>query len=235
MGYLLLLSALPAVAIVGLALYGGGPLVAFAAALASVPLSVLWYLKLVTTVKRLFIGRIKPGNYSTRGLTFLRYWFLRYLMNNTRHLVLPLYATLFLPRFLRSLGATIGRNVEISTIIQAVPDLLDIGDGSFLADACIVGGHKIYGGRLELKANRVGRRTFVGNSALLPAGLNLGDDSLIGVLSTPPAGVSETPDTTRWLGSPGFLLPATEKVSCFSARQTYEPGVLLTSARLLWI
>ena len=84
-------------------------------------------------------------------MAFLRYWFLNYLMNNTRRLVLPLYATLFLPRFLRSLGASIGRNVEISTISQAMPDLLDIGEGSFLADGCIVGGAKIHGGRIELK------------------------------------------------------------------------------------
>ena len=154
-------------------------------------------------------------------------------MTGTRHLVLPLYATVFLPRFLRSLGARIGRNVEISTISQIVPDLLDVGTGSFLADGCIVGGAKIHGGRLELKANRIGRRTFVGNSALVPAGISLGDDGLVGVLSTPPAGVTETQDTTRWLGSPGFLLPATEKVSCFSARSTYEPGVLLALGRTL--
>ncbi len=114
-----------------------------------------------------------------------------------------------------------------------MPDLLDIGDGSFLADGCVVGGARSHGGRIELKANRVGRRTFVGNSALVPAGINLGDDGLVGVLSTPPAGVTETQDTTRWLGSPGFLLPATEKVSCFSARTTYEPGMLLILAREL--
>ena len=64
MGYLLILSALPAVAIVALALYSGGPWIAFAASFATVPVSLLWYLKLVTTVKRLFVGRIKPGNYS---------------------------------------------------------------------------------------------------------------------------------------------------------------------------
>ena len=64
MGYLLIFSALPAVAIVALTLYVGGPWIAFAAGLATVPVSLLWYLKLVTTVKRLFVGRIKPGTYS---------------------------------------------------------------------------------------------------------------------------------------------------------------------------
>lgn len=233
MGYLLILSALPFVAIVGLAFYGGGPIAGFCAGIAAVPVSILWYLKLVVNVKRLFIGRIKPGNYSTRGLMFLRYWFLNYLMTNTRHLVLPLYATLLLPKFLRSLGASIGRNVEISTITQAMPDLLEIGEGSFLADACIVGGHRIFGGRIELRKNRIGRRSFVGNSAFVPAGVTLGDDGLVGVLSTTPAGANVTPDNTRWLGSPGFLLPATEKVTCFSTKQTFEPGMLMTWARVV--
>ena len=168
MGYILILSALPAVALIALALYGGGPAAGILAAFAAVPLSTLWYLRLVIAIKRDFIGRIKPGRYSTRSLTFLRYWFLHYLMNNTRHLVMPLYATLYMPSFLRLLGAKIGKNVEIPTVAHAMPDLLEIGEGSFLADACIVGGHRIDGGEIELLANRVGSRTFIGNRRWFP-------------------------------------------------------------------
>ena len=109
----------------------------------------------------------------------------------------------------------------------------EIGEGSFLADACIVGGHRIDGGEIELLANRVGSRTFIGNSALVPAGVNVGDDGLIGVLSTPPAEGNQTSHGTRWLGSPGFLLPSTEKASCFSNRQTFEPGLSRTFLRAL--
>lgn len=231
MGYILILSALPALAMIGCALYFGGPVAAFAAALAAVPLSIIWYLQLVTTIKHDCIGRIKPGRYSTRSVAFLRYWFLHYLLNNTRHLLMPVYATLYMPSLLRLLGAKIGKNVEVSTVAHAMPDLLEIGDESFLADACIVGGHKIDGGEIDLLTNKVGSRTFVGNSALVPAGTSLGDDGLIGVLSTPPADVNQTPKGTRWLGSPGFLLPKTEKVSCFSSRQTFRPGFFRTSAR----
>jgi non-ribosomal peptide synthetase-like protein len=233
MGYILILSALPAVAMIGCALYFGGPLAGFAAALAAVPISTIWYLQLINAIKHDFIGRIKPGRYSTRSLAFLKYWFLHYLMNNTRHLLMPLYATLYMSSLLRLLGAKIGKNVEISTIAHAMPDLLEIGDGSFLADACIVGGHKIYGGEIELLPNKVGKRTFVGNSALVPPGTSLGDDGLIGVLSTPPAEMTQTLHQARWLGSPGFLLPETEKVSCFSSRQTFAPGLFRTGARAL--
>lgn len=231
MGYILILSALPALGLIAFAIYKGGFLAGYAAALAAVPLSTVWYLQLVNFIKHDIIGRIEPGRYSTRSLTFLRYWFLHYLMNNTRHLVLPLYATLFMPSFLRLLGAKVGKNVEISTVAHAMPDLLEIGDGSFLADACIVGGHRIDGGEIELQPNQIGSRTFVGNSAFVPAGIGLGHDGLIGVLSTPPADVDRTLDRTRWLGSPGFLLPTTEKVNCFSSRQTFEPGLFRTGAR----
>ena len=231
MGYVLIVSAIPALALIGFAYYAGGPFAAFAAALAAVPLSTIWYLQLVVTLKHDFIGGVKPGRYSIRSATFLRYWFLHYLMNNTRHLVLPLYATLFMPSIMQLLGAKVGKNVEISTVANAMPDLLEIGEGSFLADACIVGGHIIDGGEIALCPNRVGSRTFVGNSAYVPPGVTLGDDGLIGVLSTTPAGLDRTPDHTRWLGSPGFLLPETEKVTCFSNEQTFEPGFFRTGAR----
>ena len=55
---------------------------------------------------------------------------------------------------------------------------------------------------------RIGRRTFVGNNALLPVGSSLGSNSLLGVLSTPSAdGVAEG-DGMDWLGSPAFRLPS---------------------------
>jgi non-ribosomal peptide synthetase-like protein len=232
MGYLLILSILPAVALIGAGLYFGGPGLGAATAIIAAPISTLWYLALVLAVKRLAIGRILPGVYRLNTTAYLRYWFLSYLLNNTRHMVLALYATLFLPNFLRLLGAKIGRGAEISTAMHIMPDLLDIGEGSFLADACIVGGHKIHLGRIELCANKIGIRSFVGNSALIPAGIDVGDNSLIGVMSTPPAGVMRTADGTRWLGSPGFELPNTQHVDCFGSKLTFEPGRGLVLGRI---
>jgi len=224
MGYILIVSALPALAMVGYGLFAGGPLWGIVAAFAAVPFSLLWYLFLVVAIKRIAIGRIYPGVYSLYSPTYVRYWFLDYLLNNTRHLVMPLYATLFLPGLLRMLGAKIGPQVEISTALHIMPDLLEIEEGSFLADACIVGGHRINRGVVDLCANKIGKRTFIGNSALVPAGVDIGDNGLIGVMSMPPAGVTRTPDGTRWLGSPSFELPVTEKVAAFGDEQTFRPS-----------
>ncbi|HSV22597.1 MAG TPA: Pls/PosA family non-ribosomal peptide synthetase [Xanthobacteraceae bacterium] len=231
MGYLLILSMLPAVALIGSGLYFAGPGLAAAAAFVAAPISTVWYLVLVLAVKWLVIGRIVPGIYRLHSADYLRYWFLNYLLNNTRHMALALYATLFFPKFLRLLGAKIGRSVEISTAMHIVPDLLEIGEGSFLADACVVGGHKTYLGQIELCTNKIGKRSFIGNSALVPGGTEVGDDNLIGVMSTPPAGVTRTADGTRWLGSPGFALPNTQHVSCFGAKRTFAPGYGLMFAR----
>ena len=189
MGYILIVSVLPAMAMVGYSLYVGGPLWGIVAAFASVPVSLVWYLLLVVAVKRIAIGRILPGVYAVHSLAYLRYWFLNYLLNNTRHIVLPLYATMFLPSFLRMLGAKIGPHVEISTAMHIMPDLLEIEEGSFLADACIVGGHRVHRGFVDISPNKIGKRTFIGNSAMVPSGVDVGNDSLIGVMSTPPAGI----------------------------------------------
>jgi non-ribosomal peptide synthetase-like protein len=231
MGYILIFSAAPAVALIGYALYVSGPAAGIAVAFASVPISILWYLQLVILVKRLAIGRIFPGTYSIHSAAYLRYWFASYLLTNTRHILLPLYATVFMPRVLRQLGAKVGRMVEISTIMHAMPDLLELEDGSFLADACIVGGLRVHQGVIEIRSNKIGKRTFVGNSALVPAGVDLGDNGLVGVMSTPPAGVGRTPDGTQWFGSPGFELPGIQKTSCFTAQRTFDPSYLLIVMR----
>ena len=224
MGYLLILSALPGMAMVIYAFLRWGSPWAVVAAFAAIPISFIWFLAVTVAVKRIAIGRIAPGVYRQQGKDYLRYWFLAYLMTNTMHVVLPLYATLYLPTFLRLLGAKIGDDVEISTAMRITPDLLDIGDGSFLADGCIVGGHRAHLGLVELRPNRIGKRSFVGNSALVPAGVDIGDNGLIGVLSTPPPGVARTAEGTRWLGSPGFELPQTQEDSQFDDSQTYNPS-----------
>jgi len=223
MGYFLILSAAPAVALVVFALMSGGPLWGIAAAFAAVPISVLWYALLLVAVKRLCIGRIEAGVYPLESSHYLRYWFLSYLLTNTRTLLMPVYATVYFPTLLRLLGARIGPGTEISTVMHVTPDLLTVGAGSFLADACLVGGNRVHHGHIDLGGNRIGEKTFVGNSAVLPSGSNIGDNALLGVLSAPASG-QHLPDNERWLGAPAFALPQTQKDLNFGDAQTYQPS-----------
>lgn len=230
MGYLLLLAVLPSAALVIHALVSGSWAYCAASMLIAVPLAGAWWLVIVLGVKRMVIGQILPGTYPLASGTYLRIWFLNYLLDNTRNLLVPIYATMLLPKLLRKLGAKVGHGVEISTVMHIMPDLLDIGDGSFLADACIVGGLRIHRGWVEIMPNKIGDRTFVGNSALTPAGTDLGSSTLIGVLSTPPLDQAP-PDATRWLGSPSFQLPNTEQAGGFAESTTYRPSVRLVFLR----
>jgi non-ribosomal peptide synthetase-like protein len=223
MGYLLVFAALPGVGFVFYTYTTGGPAYAAASTFVAVPLSALCWIATVLAVKRFAIGTVTPGVYRLASGAYLRIWFLNYLLDNTRHLVLPVYATMLTPKLLKLLGAKIGKGVEISTVMHVQPDLLELGHGSFLADACIVGGVRIYRGQLEIMPNLIGNRTFVGNSALVPGGTDLGDNSLIGVLSAPPSDQKCLRNGTRWLGSPSFELPHTQPADAIDERRTYAP------------
>ncbi|MBJ7533433.1 amino acid adenylation domain-containing protein [Rhodomicrobium vannielii ATCC 17100] len=233
MGYFLIVALLPPIALVALVLINYGVYAGAAALLVAVPLAVAWYIACAVLMKRVVLGRIRPGTYSVRSLTYLRHWFLSYLLNNTREILQPLYSTLFFPTVLRLLGAKIGKGVEVSTVMQFTPDLLTVKGGSFLADACIVGGARIHRGALSIEAVNIGARTFVGNSAFVPGGTTIGDDSLVGVLSTPPQTKEPLEANSRWLGSPGFELPppVVQSSCAFADSKTYKPSRSMVFAR----
>jgi non-ribosomal peptide synthetase-like protein len=224
MGYLLIVTLLSPFLLVFAAFAVYGAAWGTLALLAAPPLGYVWHLACGVLLKRFIIGRIKPGAYSIRSAAYLRFWFLSYFLNNTREILKPLYATIFFPAVLRLFGAKIGRGVEVSTVMNFLPDLLHVKSGSFLADACLIGGSRIYAGALEIDRVHIGERTFIGNSAFVPAGASIGDDCLVGVLSVPPLSNSSLPANRRWLGSPGFELPSPVRLSpCFQIEKTFAP------------
>jgi non-ribosomal peptide synthetase-like protein len=224
MGYFLIATMLPAVVLVLWSLYAGGPAWGIAAAFAGVPLGFVSYIVGLLFMKGV-IGPLEAGTISLNSFKYLRHWFSSYLLENTKTILMPVYATVYLPRLMRALGAKVGKGVEISTVSHICPDVLEVGAGSFLADACLVGGQRVNDGRMEVGPVRIGSKTFIGNSALIAGGQSVGDDVLIGVGSTSPADTAAVPDSTRWLGSPGFALPNTQQVLCFSSQEIYAPSI----------
>ena len=231
MGYFLIGTIIPALLLVAGAWVIGGPGLAVVAALLSVPLSLFVFVVSVVAFKWLFIGRIKPGTYPLASVHYLRHWFLGFLLENMRDILEPFYATIYMPPLFRWLGAKIGKGSEISTAMQINPDLLEVGTGCFLADACLVGGQRIHGGVIEVLPVYIGNRTFIGNSAMVPGGTVIGDDCLIGVGSTPPVGEWMVPHGTWWLGAPGFALPRPQRDNCFAQAETFEPAPAVKRAR----
>ncbi|MBI5397076.1 MAG: amino acid adenylation domain-containing protein, partial [Verrucomicrobia bacterium] len=178
----------------------------------------------IAAAKWLLLGRVKEGRYPLHSFFYSRKWFVDQLMELSLDLLGPLYASVYLAPWYRLLGAKLGTRAEISTASFIVPDLLSIDDESFIADAVSLGAGRVEDGIVAIAGNRIGKRSFVGNSATLPPGTVLGDDCLIGCLSAPPADAVEAarPGAT-WLGSPAFFLPQRQQSTVFAVETTFKP------------
>ncbi len=135
-----------------------------------------------------------------------------------------LYASVYAPLWLRALGMKVGRHAEVSTAEGMVPELLQLGDDSFIADGAMLGDEEMRGGWMILKPTRIGNRSFIGNGAYVPDGTVVPDDVLIGVQTRTPKNAALKPGQT-WMGSPALLLPARETSGGFPERLTFRPSV----------
>ena len=186
----------------------------------------------VVLLKWLLVGRVRAGTYPVHGWFYVRHWIVDQLLTMSLEHVGQLHATLWLAPWYRALGARLGRSVELSTASLTTPDLLDIGDGCTIADEASLGEPRIEGGWMTTSPTRLGRRVFVGNSGVVPAGLTLGDDSLVGVLSIAPGDPrAAARQGASWLGSPPISLPRREPSTGFSEARTFQPSRRLRLAR----
>jgi non-ribosomal peptide synthetase-like protein len=144
----------------------------------------------------------------------------------------PLYASVYLTPWYKLLGARLGKGAEVSTASSTSPDLLSIGEDSFIADNVSLGAPRVRDGWLTIGENRIGKRSFIGNSALVPPGAVIGDNVLIGCLSAPPDEPAEASRAdTAWLGSPAIFLPQRQKSTVFAEETTFKPTKKLRAQR----
>nr|WP_323809137.1 Pls/PosA family non-ribosomal peptide synthetase [Kitasatospora acidiphila] len=183
------------------------------------------YALLLVLLVRLFSRAIQPGFHPEHGKVAWCVWAVSRLMDTARRSLFPFYASLFTPVWLRLLGARIGRRVEASTVL-ALPGLMRVDDGAFLADDTLVAPFEVRGGWLRIGPSAVGQRAFVGNSGIVGPGTELPDRALVGVLSDAP--VNATPGSS-WLGRPGIELPRVADAG--DEARTYAPPRRLLLAR----
>ena len=109
--------------------------------------------------------------------------------------------------------------------------LTTIDDGAFLADDTLIGGYELGGGWLRAERVKVGKRAFVGNSAMAAPGRKVPKRSLVAVLSAAPArGTSKAGES--WLGSPPAQLRRAAQGT--DDGRTYAPPRRLKVARACW-
>ena len=178
-------------------------------------------------VRLLSIG-LRPGTHPVLGRVGWQAWATERVLDAARTLLFPLYSSLFTPVWLRLLGATVGRNVEASTVLL-IPSLTRIDEGAFLADDTMVASYELHRGWLRIGRVRIGKRAFLGNSGMAAAGHRVPKNSLVAVLSAAPM---KAKSGSSWLGSPPVRLRRVAQDSDDS--RTYRPGAALRIARTLW-
>ena len=189
------------------------------ASLVLVTLTIL----LTAGLRRFFLPRQKAGIFSVYGLTYCRTWLLNRVLDSSLDILHGVYASTFAPRWLRLMGAKVGRHAEISTAVGIVPDLLTLGDDTFIADGVMLGDEDQRGGWMVLHPTRIGNRSFVGNGAYVAGGANVPDEVLIGVQTRTPENEQLRSGQT-WMGSPPLLLPARERIEGFPESLTFRPS-----------
>ncbi|MGI4935993.1 MAG: Pls/PosA family non-ribosomal peptide synthetase, partial [Janthinobacterium lividum] len=175
------------------------------------------------SVRWIVLPRLKPGSWPVHSNLYCRKWLVAQIQESSLNVLHGVYATVYAPFWYRLLGAKVGRDAEISSALGLVPDMLTLGDETFIADAVMLGDEKIDGGWLTLHETVIGRRSFVGNGSYIPDGTVLPENVLIGVHSTVPANDSIRSGDT-WLGSPPIHLPARETTSGFGDQMTFRPS-----------
>jgi non-ribosomal peptide synthetase-like protein len=216
-----MLMVVPSILLVGLTTFYAGLVWGLISTIAAGPLFAISVCVFVLIGKRLTMPKIRPGIYSIRTGFGVRKWLNDHIMAMSLGLTNTLYATLYLVPFLRMLGARIGRWSEVSTVGHIDPDMLVLGDESFVADIAVVGAAIFYHGYVAMMPVEVGCRSFIGNGALVPGGFRMGDESLLGVHSVP-TGQQIEPQSS-WLGSPAIFLPRRQESQKFDEDLLYRP------------
>lgn len=207
----------------------------FLTMLFAVPLGATLFLGLhylcIIICKKIIMDKIKPGNYSLKSFYYLRHWIIVKMLDEDEIFVMA--DTLYFPMFLRFLGAKLGKGVEMGETPHIIPDLVTIEEGGFTASSVALAWPAVYQGTITFAPVTIGKKGFVGNVSLLPAGKEIGDGGLLGCLSLPPEGNKAAKENTAWLGSPAVFLPKREVFVGFSDQETYNPPRKLYLTRLV--
>lgn len=164
---------------------------------------LITYGLLVALVVRALSPLIRAGWHPDEGSAAWALWFTEALMGEARVALFSLYSSLYIRPWLRLAGVRIDQRTEVSTGV-GLNRLTSFKDTSFAADDVVFATSRARGGWLHVAPIEIGSRTFLGNGAILLGDTKLGDDSLAGVLTTPPL---RSAHGSSWFGSPALELP----------------------------
>jgi non-ribosomal peptide synthetase-like protein len=174
------------------------------------------------------LGKIPEGVISRWSYTYIRVLLKRDILDWSCDW---LNGTLLWRVWLRGAGMKIGRDTELSTIFDSVPELVEIGSGTFFADGIYLGSPCIHRGTVTLTRTKLGDGVFLGNYAVVPAGQTIPDGVLLGICTVADERIMNR--GTSWFGEPPFELPKREIVEA-DASLTHKPSWIRYSNRVFW-
>jgi non-ribosomal peptide synthetase-like protein len=207
----------------------------FASLLWTAPLaammSMVTYFSCVYLCKNIFLRQVTPGMYQIKSSFYVRQWVITKLLDMDEVRVLA--DSLYFPWLVRCLGGKLGKRVEMGETPYLIPDLITLQDEAFTATGVGMAWPNIYQGLLQISPINIGKRAFCGNISIVPPGTELGNESLLGCLTRPPAAQQAIAKRSAWLGSPPMFLPRREEFTEFSENYTTKPKTSLYISRLM--
>ncbi|SHF89500.1 Pls/PosA family non-ribosomal peptide synthetase [Streptoalloteichus hindustanus] len=172
-------------------------------------LCVAWFVVtlfvLPVVVGRLVQRGIKPGWHRMWGRTYLRFWF--YGKVAALAPVGVLAGTPLLPRYLRLLGAKVGKDCHLSTPTIALPKFVEIGDRASIGTLARIQPYAVQAGWLRIAPVRIGSGAYVGAATVVLPGSEIGDNASVDHQSLVHA-EQRIPAGEHWAGSPSRRMPA---------------------------
>ncbi len=193
---------------------------------------VLFTALFIVAIRWMILPRIKPGTYSVFSGLYIRKWIITLATEVMLDTLSSIFATIYMRGWYRLMGARIGKGSEISTNLSGRYDLINIGEGNFIADDVQMGDEGMRRNWMTLGSVTTGSKVFIGNEAVIPLNYSVESGALIGVKSRPPEGGNVGASET-WFGSPPIKMPVRQFFDALAA-STYQPSTAKKIGRALF-
>ena len=173
------------------------------------------------------LPRVELGTHSVRSAPFMYAWLKESMMASASNW---LSGTLYWPLWLRLSGMRVGPDCEISTIMEVVPEHVELKGQCFSADGIYFSVPCLHAGCVTYRETTYESGVFLGNHAVIEAGARVSEGVLLGVCTVAPDRMAKG---TSWFGTPTFELPNREVV-LMDDSLTHKPGLVRYLSRLFW-
>ena len=157
----------------------------------------------VVLLKRLVVGRTRPGVYPLWGAAYFRIWLTQRLVQLTAPKFLQ--GSPLMRLYLRALGAKVGPDAIVHEFEEGAIELIEIGARASLGSKVRFCNAEVIGNEIHVGRIVIGADAYVGNACVIAGDTAIGAGAELGDLTAIPPGTRVAP-RERWDGSPARCL-----------------------------